>query len=515
MTAAPDGDDYVLNGTKRFITNGHKVGHGVFFAKDETSKVTAFLVDKSAGGYSCSKPWALMGLGGQGLVDVFLKDVKVPKAHILGEKSKGFRLLLRWIAGERVQQMVFMVGMGQACLDESLKYGKERMVRGKPMTAMQGFQWMLSEMHASIEACRWWTYRIAGKQDEGDDIQVDSAALKLFVVPAIQEVARKALQFHGPYGYCKGYKIEKLYRAIAHGGVTALLIGEGVADQVEELVCHGADRVILADDPVAKDYRTEVYTGTLVEQVLKTKPEILLIGATRQGRDLAPRVAARLNTGCSSDCTELDIDPETRLLVATKPFIGNNVMADMICPLFRPQMVTVRPGVFELEGKDRARRGKLIHAAVNFKEEDVKVRVIKIVRTPSKGAGLERAEKVVAGGMGIGDAGGFEMLKELAHLLGAELGATSLPIEAGWLPRECKIGQIGKTVRPRLYLACGISGAVQHTAGIVNSEAIVAINKDPKAEIFDVADYGIVDDLKRVVPAIIDELKKRVGKRLH
>lgn len=221
MTAAPDGDDYVLNGTKRFITNGHKVGHGVFFAQDETSKVTAFLVDKSAGGYSCSKPWALMGLGGQGLVDVFLKDVKVPKAHILGEKGKGFRLLLRWIAGERVQQMAFMVGMGQACLDESLKYGKERMVRGKPMTAMQGFQWMLSEMHASVEACRWWTYRIAGKQDEGGDIQVDSAALKLFVVPTIQEVARKALQFHGSYGYCKGYKIEKLYRAIAHGGVTA------------------------------------------------------------------------------------------------------------------------------------------------------------------------------------------------------------------------------------------------------------------------------------------------------
>lgn len=295
-------------------------------------------------------------------------------------------------------------------------------------------------------------------------------------------------------------------------GVTALLIGEGVADQVEELICHGADRVILADDPVAGDYRTEVYTGTLTEQVLKGKPEILLIGATRQGRDLAPRVAARLNTGCSSDCTELDIDPKTRLLVATKPFIGNNVMTDMICPLSRPQMVTVRPGVFELEGKNRARRGKLIHAAVNFKEEDVKVKVIKTVRTPSKGAGLERAEKVVAGGMGIGDAGGFEMLKELAHLLGAELGATSLPVDAGWLPRECKIGQTGKTVRPRLYLACGISGAVQHTAGIVNSETIVAINKDPNAEIFDVADYGIIDDLKRVVPAIIDELKKRLGK---
>ena len=220
-TAVPDGDYYVLNGTKRFITNGHKKGYGIFYAKDETEKATAFIVDKTCEGYSWSKPYELMGLAGQGLVDVFLKDVRVPKENMLGEKGKGFKILLRWIAGERVQQMAFMTGMGQECLNESIKYAKERMVRGKPMTAMQGFQWMLAEMHASIEACRWWTYRIAAKQDEGGDVQVDSAALKLFVVPTIQEVARKALQIHGSYGYCKDYKIERLYRAIAHAGVTA------------------------------------------------------------------------------------------------------------------------------------------------------------------------------------------------------------------------------------------------------------------------------------------------------
>lgn len=220
-TAKPDGDHYVLNGTKRFITNGAKKGYGIFYAKDETEKVTAFIVDKSSEGYTCSKPWVLMGLGGQGLVDVFLKDVKVPTKDMLGEKGQGFQILLRWIAGERIEQMAFMVGMGQACLDESIKYTKERMVRGKPMTAMQGFQWMLAEMHASIEACRWWTYRVAAKQDEGEAIAVDSAALKLFVVPTIQEVARKALQIHGSYGYCKDYKVEKLYRTIAHAGVTA------------------------------------------------------------------------------------------------------------------------------------------------------------------------------------------------------------------------------------------------------------------------------------------------------
>ncbi|MDD1776010.1 MAG: acyl-CoA dehydrogenase, partial [Candidatus Methanomethylicus sp.] len=220
-TGHPDGDTYVLNGTKRFITNGHKKGFGIFYAKDETEKVTAFVLDKSSEGYTWSKPWSLMGLAGQGLVDVFLKDVRVPKANILGEKGRGFHILLRWIAGERVQQMAFMVGMGQACLEESLKYAKERVVRGKPITAMQGIQWMLAEMHSNIEACKWWTYRIASKQDEGGDIQVDSAALKLFVVPTIQEVARKGLQIHGSYGYCKDYKIERLYRAIAHAGVTA------------------------------------------------------------------------------------------------------------------------------------------------------------------------------------------------------------------------------------------------------------------------------------------------------
>ncbi|MFH1350853.1 MAG: acyl-CoA dehydrogenase family protein [Pseudomonadota bacterium] len=220
-TAVPDGDYYILNGTKRFITNGHKKGVGLFYAKDETGRVTAFIVDKGSEGYSWSKPWALMALGGQGLVDTFLKDVKVPQNNILGEKGKGFPILLRWIAGERVQQMAFMVGIGQACLDESIKYAKERVVRGKPMTAMQGFQWMLAEMHASIEACRWWTYRLACKQDEGGDVQIDSSALKLFVVPTIQEVARKALQIHGSYGYCRDYKIERLYRTAAHAGVTA------------------------------------------------------------------------------------------------------------------------------------------------------------------------------------------------------------------------------------------------------------------------------------------------------
>jgi len=221
MTAKHEGDYFILNGTKRFITNGHKNGSGVFYAKDETGKVTAYMVEKNTDGYTWSKPWSLMGLAGQGLVDIFLKGVKVSQENILGEPGKGFHILLRWIAGERIQQMAFMTGMGQECLNQSLKFAKERMVRARPMTAMQGFQWMLAEMDASIEACRWWTYRVACMQDAGDDFQIDSAALKLFVVPTIQEVARKALQIHGSYGYCKDYKIERLYRTIAHAGITA------------------------------------------------------------------------------------------------------------------------------------------------------------------------------------------------------------------------------------------------------------------------------------------------------
>ncbi len=221
-TAVPDGDYYILNGVKRFITHGHLKGYGIFFAKDETGRVTAFILEKNIEGYTYTKPYALMGLGGQGLVDVFLKNVRVHKSDILGEKGKGFKILLKWIAGERVQQMAYMVGAGQACLDESIKYTGERIVGGKPMNSMQGIQWMLAEMYASIEACRWWTYRLALKQDAGGgSIEMDSAALKLFTVPAIQEVARKALQLHGSYGYCKDYKVERLYRVIAHAGVTA------------------------------------------------------------------------------------------------------------------------------------------------------------------------------------------------------------------------------------------------------------------------------------------------------
>jgi len=293
--------------------------------------------------------------------------------------------------------------------------------------------------------------------------------------------------------------------------VTALLIGEGVSEIAQELIYFGADTVIIADDSVAKDYRTEVYTDIIVEQALKDRPEILLIGATCIGRDLAPRIAVRLNTGCTADCTELDIDNETGLMVATKPYFGRNLMADITCPVHRPQMVTVRPGVMELKAQDRERKGELICVDVKVKEEDTRVKVIKTVSSVPDGVPLEEADKVVAGGMGVGDAQGFETLRELAGLLGAQLGATSLPVDEGWISEDYKIGQTGKTIKPILYIGCGVSGAIQHSAGMINSECIIAINTDPKADIFNFADYGIVGDVNKIVPALIDQLKALKG----
>jgi electron transfer flavoprotein alpha subunit len=293
--------------------------------------------------------------------------------------------------------------------------------------------------------------------------------------------------------------------------VTALLIGDGIREVAQELISFGADRVVVAEDPVVKEYRTEAYADIIVEQALSGKPEIVLIGATCFGRDLAPRVAARLRTGCTADCTELDIDTDTGVLIATKPYFGRNLMADIVCPFHRPQMVTVRPGVMELKAQDRARHGEIISIDVTMKESDTRVKVIDTVRSAPEGVPLEEAEKVVACGMGVGDAKGFEAVRELADLMGAQLGATSLPVDEGWISEDRKIGQTGKTIKPKLYIGCGVSGAIQHSAGMINSECIVAINTNPKAEIFDFADYGIVGDVKEIVPAVIEILK--MGKR--
>ncbi len=220
-TAVPSDNGYIINGTKRYITNGNKKGYGLFFAKDTKKGLTAFLVDKNSAGYRTSRPWKFMGLEGMNCVDVFLKNVYVPKENIVGERGKGFAILLRWIATERIQQAAYMVGIGQAAFEESVRFAKKRIVSGRPLGHMQGFQWMLAEMKVKTDACRYLTYRAVCDQDKDRPVEVLSAELKIFVTQAIQEVTRMAIQIHGSYGYTRGFKVERLFRIAAHAGVTA------------------------------------------------------------------------------------------------------------------------------------------------------------------------------------------------------------------------------------------------------------------------------------------------------
>ncbi|MFH1090968.1 MAG: electron transfer flavoprotein subunit alpha/FixB family protein [Pseudomonadota bacterium] len=289
--------------------------------------------------------------------------------------------------------------------------------------------------------------------------------------------------------------------------LTAVVLGDSLDSLPQELIAYGADRVLAGEHPLLNNYRTELYTDIIAAQVRERKPEVLILGATPLGRDLAPRLSFRLKAGCTADCTGLDIDQENRLFVSTRPAFGGNVLATILCPNHRPQMSTVRPGVMPLPVKDAGRKGEIIHLKVNGNEEDLKVKIIETVAAAGEGLAIEEAKRVVCVGMGGADQETFDMIRELADLLEAEVAGTRLAVEAGWLTHDSQVGQTGKTIRPDLYVACGISGAVQHTAGMAGSKLIVAINKDPKAEIFNYADYGIVGDLRQVLPALIEELK--------
>jgi electron transfer flavoprotein alpha subunit len=293
--------------------------------------------------------------------------------------------------------------------------------------------------------------------------------------------------------------------------LTAIVLGDALGSLPRELVAYGADKVLTAEDPVLNDYRTELYADVIASAVRDRKPEVLMVGATPIGRDLAPRLSFRLNAGCTADCTGLDIDQENRLFVSTRPAFGGNVVATIICPNHRPQMTTVRPGVMPLPEKDPARSGEVVPLKVQIKEKEIQVKILETVEAASEGAAIEEAERVLCVGMGGADAETFAMIRELAGLLYAEVAATRLAVEAGWLTHDSQVGQTGKTIRPDLYMACGISGAVQHTAGMSGSKLVIAINKDAKAEIFNYADFGIVGDLRKVLPAIIEELKALRG----
>ncbi|MDD4237054.1 MAG: electron transfer flavoprotein subunit alpha [Desulfotomaculaceae bacterium] len=287
----------------------------------------------------------------------------------------------------------------------------------------------------------------------------------------------------------------------------AVLIGNKVEPLAQDLFAYGADVVYLVENAELENYRTESYCAAL-EKLIKTyKPEILLIGATNIGRDLGPRLAGRVRTGLTADCTVLDIDTEKRLLNQTRPAFGGNIMATIICPDTRPQLATVRSGVMKKATPDFNRTGRIIKAIY---PPDVKVRTIvrDIVKEAKKIVNLEEAQIIVSGGRGVGGPEGFKLLEEVAARLGAIVGASRGAVDSGWIPSNHQVGQTGKTVHPKLYIACGISGAIQHLAGMQHSSVIVAINKNSSAPIFKIADYGIVGDLFKVLPALLDTLKE-------
>ena len=288
--------------------------------------------------------------------------------------------------------------------------------------------------------------------------------------------------------------------------LTAVLLGENVNDIAEKLVKYGADNVLYAESPLLKIYTTDGYAKVICDLIEMRKPEIMLIGATNIGRDLGPRISSRIHTGLTADCTRLEVDLENRRLMQTRPAFGGNLMATIICPNHRPQMSTVRPGVMEKAKYDENRKGNIEIFTPDLKEEDIKAKVIEFVKEKKSQVKLEEAPIIVSGGRGLGNPEGFKLIEELAEKLGGVVGASRATVDAGWIEQSHQVGQTGKTVRPGLYIACGISGAIQHLAGMQDSKCIIAINKDKDAPIFKVADYGIVGDVYEVLPELIKGL---------
>ena len=289
--------------------------------------------------------------------------------------------------------------------------------------------------------------------------------------------------------------------------VIAVLMGSGIEAVAGDLAKAGADKVIVVDDPMLAEYVTEPYAKAATAVIKANDPEIVLFGASSIGRDLAPRVSARIHTGLTADCTKLEIDPETKLLNMTRPAFGGNIMATILCADHRPQMATVRPGVMQaLESCDKV--GEVEKFAVEFTAADMNVEICEVVKTDKKAVDITEAKILVSGGRGLGSAEGFAQLKDLADVLGGEVSASRAAVDNGWIEKDRQVGQTGKTVRPDLYVACGISGAIQHAAGMEESEFIVAINKEETAPIFSICDLGIVGDLNKIVPKLTEALKK-------
>ncbi|MEW6307764.1 MAG: electron transfer flavoprotein subunit alpha [Bacillota bacterium] len=293
--------------------------------------------------------------------------------------------------------------------------------------------------------------------------------------------------------------------------LVAVVAGHGLGDGPQDLVQHGADRVLVAEHPALAHFLDEPYTDALFHLVRARKPNILLFGATSVGRSLAPRLAVRLGTGLTADCTGLDVEVDTGLLRQTRPAFGGNIMATILCPRMRPQMATVRPRVMKRAPADSGRRGDIEAVDCGEAIRPARTRLMQAVEEGGDSVKLEEADVIVSGGRGLADPKHFALIGELARALRGAVGASRAAVDAGWIPYSHQVGQTGKTVGPKVYIACGISGAVQHLAGMQSSDIIVAINKNPDAPIFKAATYGIVGDLFEVIPALTAAVRKLAG----
>lgn len=288
--------------------------------------------------------------------------------------------------------------------------------------------------------------------------------------------------------------------------LVALVIGNQVEEAAKKAIAYGADEAILLDDPQYNIYNTDMFGDAMTAMIEKYKPEGILIGATNNGRDLGPCVSCRIRTGLTADCTSIDLDEESGNIAWTRPAFGGNLMAVILCPNTRPQMGTVRPGVFKKPVYDAARTGEIIREQAEIPAN--RIELLKRVKEVAESVNLDEAEIIVSGGNGLGKAENFSYIEDLANALGGAVGASRAAVDNGWISHAHQVGQTGKTVAPKIYIACGISGAVQHLAGMSGSDTIIAVNKDPDAPIFSVADYGIVGDLFEVLPVLTQEFKR-------
>lgn len=351
---------------------------------------------------------------------------------------------------------------------------------------------------ACVETCKFKAILSSDGDTPKADLSAYSGVL-VFAETRDQGISKVALELLG----CG--------RALADAkktGLHAVLLDESVESLIPSLFSHGADVVHIVEDKQLNEYRTGPFCRILTTVIRDIMPEIVLIGATITGRDLAPRVANRLRTGLTADCTGLAIEEGSGLLLQTRPAFGGNVMATIVCPNHRPQMSTVRPGVMKPLAADHSRKGEVKRHRVGIKEIDLRVIVKEAVKETVRKVDLSEAEIIVSGGRGVGSAENFEIIRKLAESIGGQVGASRAAVDAGWIAHEHQVGQTGKSVSPKLYIACGISGAIQHLAGISGADFIVGINRDENAPILKAADIGIVGDLHKVVPLLAAEIRR-------